>query len=380
MPASLWAIAATIALVAFPGWVRAHEGPLLSDLLIPGYQLRSTIPESLSSVFKEFVSDDQQVVEAASNLISAARVEVEVITNRYARAVREHGQGEQALADRQIAESATRAVERRLRDDLRSLAPTDDPAASPAFERAWRRQLLRGMQLGLPFEPRRILRQHGVDPLLDPYASIIDQYEREFDRIGCAHAVSVRRMYAANEAAQKSPSESSRTESIEATQAHVDHWVTFTEFMRLQTLRMIDAFPEPASRQILELTATRLKKWYLSGSLLTLPALEEVKALDLDPAQRQAVEQIERDAHRRIDDASLSATRAFLRTPTQKYDQQNSHTWVNPFTQVIEVAKNVRLRAGADALALLTPKQRDAYDRAPVRDGPYVIDVADPDR
>lgn len=361
-------LAPAIILAVAPAAV-ADPGSLLAEL-VTYEQVRRVIPTDAAERFAAAVDATPQQRAAAADLVAAAREDLARVVNAHLRTVRD----DPTLA--QIQQSEARVlveageVERRLRDDLASLLPSERADRMAAFERALRRTLLRGRDsLPLAFDVFEFLARQGIDTRSDKaLAEALEALEIQQD----AALIRERRGYLAYISVVRMGYDGSPETAKRNADAQRELFVSGSGLRQAQSRliqRLISSLDdERADRLAVEIvgrsgagydaTCTQPRRY---------PVLAEVQALALNPEQKAAVRTLIEDAEREVralcrrcvvDQAAfeLMDNKAREKVPTA------------PTNVFFGKAAELRARVSAAALALLTPAQRSVYDASPVID------------
>lgn len=367
MRAWIMAMAVVAVLWVNPAWARAGDDPLVTDLIWGRSSFRMAVPKSLGEDFRRYVSEDPAIVNTANDLIAAARSEIAFETRRFARLLRDGGDEVDDDAAIEKAKATVREIEKRLRSELRAIIPADRPDASLRFERAWRRCVLRHSVSTLPIEPETVLRENGLKPSEEPYATLIASYERDFDALIREYSAASLALRRVQDHQGDADSEEMKKESERAHAAFQQAYLKLSNLLRATTLRLVELTPETVAQKILDQVAEKFAGWYgklPSGTTLTI---KEVRLLSLDPAQRQEIDQIERDVTAKIDQAKQKVTNEYLREPVQDPAKALSF---DRFRELHEFARKLTQEANRKVLAILTREQREAYERSPMLPDP----------
>lgn len=343
------------------------RGPLIAEL-VDYPDVRAVVPASTAEVFARVVVADAAQREAAASLVSGARTELSRVINRHLRTVRDDPTLEEMKQSEAKVLKDAGEVERALLEDLYALLTTEQQGLFEAFERAHRRSLLalRAPQ-PLPVNVWEFFAARGFDARADArVAGILERFDKESD------AALVRQR-----TAERAYIEGTRRVSDGSDETRARERATLNAFLiaNAEIARVHAAVVEPllgalppevADALTLEIVGRAIRDFDRNlASPERYPVVREVLALEITAEQRGRVASIvdaaKAEALKLAREAAVEEARFVLLDDERRTDGRTS-----PLNLYLEKASDLRVRVSGEALAVLTPEQRLAYDASEV--------------
>ncbi|MCX5691092.1 MAG: Spy/CpxP family protein refolding chaperone [Planctomycetota bacterium] len=373
----LQSVMVCLALWCVPAQAR-QSGPLIADL-IEYRDVRAVVPASTADAFSRSMVATADQKTAATLLVEGARAEVARIVNRHLRTVRDDPTLQEIRESEADVVRKARAVEQKLLADLQSLlTPTQAPQFA-RFERAHRRSLLsRAAPQPMPVDLWRFFAANNFEPSKDEaITALLEKFDRESDAALVRDRLAVR-AYFANVRLGFDGSEESTQRDRKAQKELYAARANLERVLAAVVEPLATALPSELADKFL-VRITELATADFDRNLIgpdRYPIIREVLSLELTPSQRSSVQAIvdaaRTEARTQARFTAIEQARHILLDDKTRTDGRTS-----PLNLYLESAGKLRTKVSNEALALLTPTQREAYDASAVIDPSATSTVAD---
>jgi hypothetical protein len=366
-----------LALWAVPAHAR-QSGPLIADL-IEYPDVRAVVPATTADAFSRSMVATPDQKAAATLLVEGARAEVARIVNRHLRTVRDDPTLQEIRESEADVVRKSRAVEQKLLADLQSLLTPAQATEFSRFERAHRRSLLsRAAPQPMPVDLWRFFAANNFDPAKDEaITELLAKFDRESDAALVRERQAIKAYYANVRLGFDGTEESTQRDrkaqqELFAAKANLDR--VFAAVVEPLAAALPSELADKFLVRITELATADFDRNMIGPD--RYPIIREVLSLELTPSQRSSVQAIldaaRTEARTQARSTAIEQARHILLDDKTRTDGRTS-----PLNLYLESAGKLRTKVSNDALSLLTPTQREAYDASAVIDPSATSTVAD---